>query len=40
LEGVKGKQWVHVSTRIPDKVSNRIITITDQGAELGIQVLA
>ena len=40
LEGVKGKQWVHVSTRIPDKVSNRIITITDKGAELGIQVLA
>jgi hypothetical protein len=40
LEGVKGKQWVHVSTRIPDKVSNRIITISDHGAELGIQVLA
>ena len=40
LEGVKGKQWVHVSTRIPEKASNRIITITDKGAELGIQVLA
>lgn len=39
LEGVKGKQWVHVSTRVPDKASNRVITITDQGAQLGIQEL-
>lgn len=40
LEGVKGKQWVHVSTRIPDKILNRVITITDAGASVGIQVLA
>lgn len=40
LEGIKGKSWVHVSTRSPEKVSNRIITITDAGAQLGIQVLA
>lgn len=40
LEGVKGKQWVHVSTRVPSKVANRVITITDAGAELGIQELA
>lgn len=40
LEGVKGKQWVHVSTRVPDKLANRIITITDAGAQVGIQVLA
>lgn len=40
LEGVKGKQWVHVSTRIPEKPSNRVITITDAGAQLGIQELA
>ncbi len=40
LEGVKGKQWVHVSTRVPDKVANRVITITDAGAQLGIQELA
>lgn len=40
LEGVKGKQWVHVSTRVPDKVVNRVITITDAGAQVGIQVLA
>lgn len=40
LEGVKGKQWVHVSTRVPDKTSNRVITITDAGAQLGIQELA
>jgi zinc D-Ala-D-Ala carboxypeptidase len=39
LEGVKGKQWVHVSTRVPDKVANRVITITDAGAQLGIQEL-
>ena len=40
LEGVKGKQWVHVSTRVPEKVGNRVITITDAGAQLGIQALA
>ena len=40
LEGVKGKQWVHVSTRVPDKPANRVITITDRGAQLGIQELA
>lgn len=40
LEGVKGKQWVHVSTRVPDKPANRVITITDKGAQLGIQELA
>ncbi|SFB97001.1 Peptidase M15 [Polaromonas sp. OV174] len=40
LEGVKGKQWVHVSTRVPDKTVNRVITITDAGAQLGIQELA
>ncbi len=40
LEGVKGKQWVHVSTRRPAKAINRIITITDAGARVGIQTLA
>ena len=40
LEGVKGKQWVHVSTRIPDKLFNRVITITDAGAQVGIQELS
>lgn len=39
LEGVKGKQWVHVSTRVPEKIANRVITITDAGAQLGIQDL-
>ena len=39
LEGIKGKQWVHVSTRVPSKASNRVITITDKGAQLGIQEL-
>ncbi len=40
LEGVKGKQWVHVSTRVPEKPANRVITITDAGAQLGIQELS
>lgn len=39
LEGLKGKQWLHVSTRVPDKPANRVITITDRGAQLGIQEL-
>lgn len=40
LEGVKGKQWVHVSTRIPERPVNRVITITDAGVQVGIQELA
>lgn len=40
LEGVKGKQWVHVSTRVPDRPVNRVITITDAGTQVGIQELA
>jgi len=39
LEGIGGKQWVHVSTRTPEKMANRVITITDAGAQLGIQAL-
>lgn len=40
LEGVKGKQWIHVSTRKPSKPVNRILTITDAGARSGIQALS
>lgn len=40
LEGVKGKQWVHLSTRIPFDPLNRIITITDAGTRPGIHRLA
>lgn len=40
LEGIKGKQWVHISTHTPEKVANRVITITDAGACIGIQALA
>lgn len=40
LEGIKGKQWVHVSTRIPFDPVNRIITITDAGTRPGIHRLA
>lgn len=40
FEHVAGKTWVHVSTRTPDKISNRVITIGNSGARLGIQVAA
>ena len=40
LEGVKGKQWVHVSTRQPEKPVNRVLTITDKGVVAGIVRLA
>lgn len=40
LEGVKGKQWVHVSTRPAHKSTNRILTITDAGARVGIHSLS
>lgn len=40
LEGVKGKQWVHVSTRVPEKAVNRVLTITDKGVVAGIVRLA
>lgn len=40
LEGIKGKQWVHVSTRIPERPVNRVITISDAGVQLGIQALS
>lgn len=40
LEGIKGKQWVHVSTRVPQFSRNRIITITDKGVQVGIVALA
>lgn len=36
-EHVGGKAWVHVSTRVPDKPANRVITITATGTRLGIQ---
>ncbi len=39
LEGIKGKQWVHLSTRVPPVAANRVITITDAGVRLGIQEL-
>lgn len=40
LEGVKGRQWVHVSTRQPDLAVNRILTITDAGPVPGVHALA
>jgi zinc D-Ala-D-Ala carboxypeptidase len=40
LEGIGGKQWVHVSTHVPEKLANRVITITDAGVRLGIQEIA
>lgn len=40
LEGIKGKQWVHVSTRVPNKPANRVLTITDAGVRSGIHGIA
>lgn len=40
LEGIQGKQWVHVSTQKPAKPINRVITITDAGTVAGIVGLA
>lgn len=40
LEGVRGKQWVHVSTHVPERAVNRVITITDSGVKAGIHELA
>ena len=40
LEGVKGKQWVHVSTHKPENLINRVITITDAGTLPGVVGLA
>ena len=40
LEGVRGKQWVHVSTNAPEKAVNRVLTITDAGLAVGIVSLA
>lgn len=40
LEGIKGRQWLHVSTRVPELAVNRVITITDSGVKAGIHELA
>lgn len=40
LEGIKGKQWVHVSTHPPEKAINRVLTITERGVVAGIVSLA
>lgn len=36
-EHMGSRAWVHVSTRIPEKPANRVITISDAGVQLGIQ---
>lgn len=40
LEGIGGKQWVHVSTRPPQRPVNRVLTITAAGVRPGIHQLA
>lgn len=40
LEGIRGKQWVHLSIDPVDNPVNRIITITDAGVKHGIVELA
>lgn len=34
-----GHEWVHISSRIPDKIVNRVITISPSGPMVGIQVI-
>lgn len=34
-----GSEWVHISSRVPDKVVNRVITISPNGPQVGIQVV-
>jgi zinc D-Ala-D-Ala carboxypeptidase len=34
-----GREWVHISARLPEKVVNRVITISPAGPEIGIQVI-
>lgn len=40
FEGIKGKQWVHLSIDPVDNPVNRILTITDSGVKPGIVELA
>ena len=40
LEHVGGTSWVHVSTRVPDKVVNRVLTYDGKNYALGIQTFA
>lgn len=40
LECIKGKRWLHISTKIPEKISNRVITISENGAQIGIHDVA
>lgn len=40
LEGIKGKRWLHVSTAVPVKAVNRVLTITDAGTKAGIHPIA
>lgn len=36
LENINGKSWVHVSTHHPEKAINRILTIGNNGTQVGI----
>lgn len=36
-ESIGGKQWVHVSTRAPEKAINMVLTVNDTGTYLGIK---
>lgn len=39
-ERTSRSSWVHVSTRVPEKMANRVITFNGTGYELGIQAVA
>lgn len=40
LEHVGGRSWVHISTRVPDKAVNRVVTYDGENYALGIQFIA
>jgi zinc D-Ala-D-Ala carboxypeptidase len=40
LEQTGGRSWIHVSTRTPEKISNRVLTFDGTKYELGIQAAA
>ena len=40
LEHVGGRSWTHVSTRIPDKAQNRVLTFNGERYEVGITAIA
>lgn len=40
VEGLHGKRWLHLSTAVPVKAINRVLTITDDGTVPGLKETA